>query len=331
MKISPYLNIERIEFIVTYYCTGKCIHCSIGDKLNHADAAYQKLDVKQVSGAIKQLRELFPVTSVMTFGGEPLLFPDVVCALHHTAALCGIESRQLITNGYFSNNEKRIQAVADSLNASGVSHLLLSVDAFHQQTIPFEIVYKFAEYVKQAGLINIRLHPAWLVNERQDNPYNIKTKELLSEFSKLNIPVSSGNDITMAGNAVTYLSEYYAPPGLNWSDCCGQSPYTASLNNVASLSIVPNGNVMVCGFTTGNIYTESIADIVSRYNPDDNTYMRAILSGGAFALWEAAKANGISVDCSYCYSLCDLCHKINSAGGATGTKSKAACQGIDTP
>ena len=29
---SPYMNIERIEFIITYNCTGKCKHCSVATK-----------------------------------------------------------------------------------------------------------------------------------------------------------------------------------------------------------------------------------------------------------------------------------------------------------
>ena len=48
----------------------------------------------------------------------------------------GIPVRQLITNGFFSRDGDRIKEAAGRLAQSGVNNLLLSVDAFHQETIP---------------------------------------------------------------------------------------------------------------------------------------------------------------------------------------------------
>ena len=309
MKTSPYMNINRIEFMVTYQCSGKCIHCSVGNRLNHSDG-FRHVHIKESAETIEGLSRMFSVSSVMTFGGEPLLYPDAVCAVHHTASLCGIKTRQLITNGYFTKDDEQRKDIAEALHESGLTDLLISVDTFHQHDIPIEPVRHFAKCAKQAGIPKVKFHPAWVVNEEHENPYNVKTREILSELSDLDIPVSSGNNIFMAGNAVRHLSEYYAPPNLNLSDVCGSLPYTAPLTNITSLSIVPNGDVMVCGFTIGNIYTERIEDIVLRYNPYENDYMRAIISGGAAALIKTAEANGIKINVSECYSICDLCYKI---------------------
>lgn len=308
--LSPYMNIKRIEFVVTYHCSGKCIHCSVGDRLNQSDG-YHHVRTPEAVKAIEWLAKHYAVSSVMTFGGEPLLYPDVVCAIHSTAASCGIEARQLITNGYFSKEEQRIGEVAQALKEAGVNNLMLSVDAFHQQTIPVASVYSFARYAKLAGIPKLRLQPAWLVNQAHDNPYNQKTKEVLSAFQDLDIPVSSGNDIFLAGNAAKYLSEYYAAPKLNLSDSCGSLPYTEPLNNITSLSIVPNGDVMICSFVIGNIYRESMEEIVARYNPYENECMRVILTGGASGLVELARKRGVFVDCEECYSVCDLCRRIS--------------------
>lgn len=49
--------------------------------------------------------------------------------------------------------------------------------AFHQETIPLEPVKFFAACVKEAG-IYIELSPAWLVSENDNNPYNVKTREI---------------------------------------------------------------------------------------------------------------------------------------------------------
>ena len=57
----------------------------------------------------------------------------------------GIEKKQLITNGFFSKKRERIEEVVTMLEKSGVNSLLLSVDAFHQETIPLDPVKYFAE------------------------------------------------------------------------------------------------------------------------------------------------------------------------------------------
>ena len=103
MKLSPYMHIHRIEFMTTYFCPGRCKHCSVGERLNPKQGEIHVQPEKAVN-AIKKIAELFPVSSVMTFGGEPLLFPEVVCAIHQAAASCGIPKRQIITNGYFSKD-----------------------------------------------------------------------------------------------------------------------------------------------------------------------------------------------------------------------------------
>ncbi|KAB3529515.1 hypothetical protein [Alkaliphilus serpentinus] len=70
----------------------------------------------------------------------------------------------------------------------------------------------------------------------------------------------------------------------------------------------------VCGFVIGNIYNESIEEIVSRYNPYNNEFMSAIMTGGASALIAFAERNRISIDYtnSECYSICNICHKVNN-------------------
>jgi len=248
----------------------------------------------------------------MTFGGEPLLYADAVCTIHEAANRCGIGKRQLITNGYFTKDNERRMQVAKSLEKAGVNNLLLSVDAFHQETIPVEAVYCFARDACKAGIPNIKLHPAWVVDYTHDNPFNKRTKEILAMFADLGIPVSDGNNIIMAGNAVKHLAQFYEKPHLDLSDSCGSMPYTEPLTSITSLSIVPNGDMMICDFVIGNIHAQSMQEIVTQYDPYQNEWMNALLTGGASALLDQAKQQGIPVDCSQCYSICDLCHKINN-------------------
>ena len=308
--MNPYLHINRLEFILTDSCTGRCKHCSAAEMVNHPRKE-RHVPVAESVRAICDLAEMFDMQSVMTFGGEPLLHPEVTCAIHRAATEAGIPKRQLITNGFFSRDEGRIREVAQNLAEAGVNDLLISVDGFHQETIPLDVVRTFSLAAKAAGVEKIRYSPAWVVNEGFACPENTRTREILAQLANTGIPVGGGNDIFLAGNAIDNLSYYYPPAQLNMADCCGSMPYTEPLTNQCSLTIEPNGNVTVCGgFVIGNVSRESIRDIVERYDPFATEGMRAAAQGvpGLLAL---AEKRGIPVDMTQIYSVCDLCHLVN--------------------
>jgi hypothetical protein len=190
----------------------------------------------------------------MTFGGEPLLYTDAVLAVMKTAKELNIPRRQVITNGYFSRNADKIREVAKSLAACGVNDLLLSVDAFHQETIPLDVVKQFAAAAKDNG-IPLRLSPAWLVSATDDNPYNIKTREILGSFADMKISVGAGNVIFPEGNALEYLAEYFMGD-------LPENPYADDPHDVRCVSFEPNGNVL-----GANVYERDIIDIIKDYSP----------------------------------------------------------------
>lgn len=312
--MNPYLHINRLEFVLTDHCTGRCRHCSVGARVAHPRREHHVPEAAAVQ-AIRFLAENYAMESVMTFGGEPLLYPEVTCAIHRTAKECGIPCRQIITNGYFSKDEARIRQVAQSLAEVGVNDVLISVDAFHQETIPLAPVRVFARAVMEAGVSKVRLSPAWVVNEAFDCPENTRTRGILASFHDLGLRIHEGNDIFMAGNAIEHLAKYYPPPCLDRNDRCGTMPYTEPLTHQSSLSIEPDGSVTVCGFVIGHVDRESMADIVERYDPFADEGMRAAAEGvpGLLAL---SKKRGIQVDWRRCYSVCDLCRMVNGESAA---------------
>ena len=165
-----------------------------------------------------------------------------------------IKKRQVITNGYFSENPDIIKSTAQRLAACGVNDLLLSADAFHQQTIPLDTVKLFASEVKAHG-IPIRISPAWLVNASHGNPYNIKTREILSEFERIGIFAAEGNVVFPEENALKYLSEYF-------TDNMPINPYIEDPCRVKCISFSANGDVL-----GGNVYRRDIMDIIENYTP----------------------------------------------------------------
>ena len=243
-------NLNKIEFVVTYACTGRCRHCSEGD---HSSCG-ERIDPVIAADAVRKIAAEYDIKTVMTFGGEPLLYADAVCAIMKTAKELNIPKRQVITNGYFSKNADKIREVAERLAECGVNDLLLSVDAFHQETIPLCLVKRFASEAKKCG-IPIRLQPAWLRSAVDDNPYNRKTRELLDSFADMDIIANEGNVIFPEGNALKYLAEYF-------TDSLPENPYVEDPCDVRCVSFEPKGNVL-----GGNAYRKNIMEIIGDYEP----------------------------------------------------------------
>ena len=233
-------NLSRIEFLITFACTGQCKHCWEGE---HSGSG-EHIDAETAAKVVYDTVSKYEITSVMTFGGEPLLYPETLYAIHATATEMRIPKRQLITNGFFSNSSEKTRIVVARLAQCGVNDILLSVDAFHQETIPLEPVKEFAAEVKKCGLY-LRVHPAWLISRKHNNPYNCRTHEILSEFEAMGILQSSGNVIIPRRNVLKYLSSYDENP-----------------QNIQSICIVPNGAAL-----NGNIYQTTILEILEHYTP----------------------------------------------------------------
>ena len=116
------------------------------------------------------------------------------------------------------------------------------------------MVKQFAAEAKKCG-IPIRLQPAWLRSAVDDNPYNVKTREILDSFADMELPVGEGNIIFPEGNALKYLAEYF-------TDELPENPYVEDPRDVHCVSFEPNGDVL-----GENVYQKDIMEIIKDYTP----------------------------------------------------------------
>lgn len=252
--MNPFLkNLNRVEFIITYSCTGNCKHCSESELRKNGG----KLNADTAARALEQINSVFPLQSVMTFGGEPLLYPNTVISIHNAARKMNIPKRQIITNGYFSKNSTIIEQVAKNVAESGTNDILISADAFHQETIPLKYVLRFTESLLKNDAKAVRVHPAWLVNKDDDNQYNVKTREIIKSFEPLGVLPSNGNVIFPAGNALKYLGKFFD------KNTAYVNRYEQDTKNIRSVCIEPNGNFLNC-----NIHDENFLSKLNEYCPN---------------------------------------------------------------
>ncbi|MFQ6033528.1 MAG: hypothetical protein ACE5KR_01565, partial [Candidatus Bipolaricaulia bacterium] len=75
--MNEYLTIERIEFAVTCLCNARCGHCySTWGK----EGFPAHIDRSLAQEIVRRVGRKYRPESIMTFGGEPLLFPEIVYA-----------------------------------------------------------------------------------------------------------------------------------------------------------------------------------------------------------------------------------------------------------
>ena len=247
----------------------------------------------------------------MTFGGEPLLYPEIVYVIHKEATMVGIPFREVITNGFWSKRIEEIQETASNLVNSGVNEIYISVDCFHQELVPLDIVKKAVKSLLKAGMEQISLSPCWVISENNNNIYNKKTKAILKELNDSPIESSEGNVMQPKGRAIFWLGDYLPPKTEIPKGNCGDIPYTEHLDSVNSVFIEPDGRVAVCeDFHIGNAFETDILDIIKTYDPFKIPVAKAIIENGMNGLIAWARSKYVEPDPEGYYNICHMCTDI---------------------
>ncbi len=304
--MSRYVDVQRIEFAVTYRCNSHCRHCHVG--LPKRTARPAAIGAELAADVVRQVARAYAPTSVMTFGGEPLLYPVVVCAIHSAAREAGIAERQAITNAGWPRAKEGFRAVAFQLAASGVNDVHISVDVFHQECIPLGIVERNVRALVEAGIERLVWNPCWVVSAEHDNPWNERTRTILAALAHLPVEPSGGNVLQPMGQAPRSLGEYLPPRVPFPAGNCGDMPYTGRPDEVETIFIEPDGAISVCeelviGYAQGG----DIVALLEAYDPYRIPAVRALLESGLAGLLELARSRGIDPDPAGYHTVCEAC------------------------
>jgi MoaA/NifB/PqqE/SkfB family radical SAM enzyme len=299
--------VERIELVVTYLCNSKCSHCQLTEE-EKSKTFPNHVDKDKAVEVVRKVGKAYAPKSTMTFGGEPLLFPEIVYAIHREAKKAGIPLREVITNGFWSTKTEKIQEIAQNLAKSGVNEVSISVDGFHQQYIPLETVRKAAKSSVEAGIQRVEWNPCWVVSKNHDNKHNRRTRAILQKLRTPHVEEGEGNNLQPEGRALSTLAEFLPPRTSLPRGKCGDIPYTEKLDSVRTISIEPDGRVAVCkNFHIGNAFETDIIDILDNYNPFKIPEAKTILEKGTDGLISWAKKRGVEPKPEGYHNICDMC------------------------
>jgi organic radical activating enzyme len=301
------MNITNLDFLLTFGCNARCKHCSY-----QAGPHREKfIPAEQAQAWLVELNGIRPLQSITIHGGEPFLFFQEMLSILAKAGELGIKHRWVITNGFWAENAVTAETKLKDLKNAGLNAITFSVDGFHQEYIAFDTVRIGIESAMLLGFDRVAVDSYFLYSEDDDNAYNIRTKEYHEKLK--NIPGLVVNSFTASfeGRAAALLVEdEYRKENILQQGCHPPGWLGGSLQDPETIEIDCEGNVTLCpGISTGNAYSESLTEVVSRYDCKRHPIIRAIVEKGPVGLLDLARSHGYEQNQNF-VNECHLCYEM---------------------
>jgi hypothetical protein len=249
-----------------------------------------------------------PLSWITFHGGEPFLFYKTLKRCVQIAHKLGQKDIAVITNGYWGGNQTNARTKLQELKKAGLTSTCFSVDAFHQEFVPFRSVHTAINAARAIGFDKIVVTSQFLGSVDSRKPFNYKTEEYLA---RLHLPEDFRIDrhpLIIEGRATDQLANSLRCKARNSIEKC-VLPYWAgeTLKDPKTIEIDFQGNVTICpGLCIGNAKTESLSKIIREYDYDQHPIIRLLVEGGPRKLLELPEATirdgfGYVSDCHLCY------------------------------
>lgn len=124
--IRPESNLEQLVLILTYACQLRCKMCGQVDGVDNAPNSFGALKGQLPIESIKQcINELTSLKNVYLFGGEPLLYSDIIPLLEY------LQKKKLRFS--FSTNGLLLKRFAPAIVDTQVSQIFVSIDSHNEK------------------------------------------------------------------------------------------------------------------------------------------------------------------------------------------------------
>lgn len=276
--------LNSIHFILTYTCNFECDHCF----LYCSPQSRGTFTITQVKNLLDQAEETNTIEWIFFEGGEPLMFFPLLKESIFQASSRGFKVG-VVTNAYGANSREDARLWLAPLAESGLNFLSASNDEFHygeDADNPASIATAMAEELK-IKTSPIAIEPPKVTAPCLDDPEKGQ-------------PVVGGTAM-FRGRAVEKLVKDL--PCRPWEEL-NTCPHE-ELASPSRVHIDPMGNVHLCqGISMGNVWKESLSQIVNNYQPDTHPIAGPIIQGGPAQLARAMKiSHGPEYvdECHLCY------------------------------
>ncbi|TES90536.1 MAG: radical SAM protein [Candidatus Cloacimonadota bacterium] len=299
------INLKCLTFLMTYKCTSECKHCL------YRASPYQDnlISLKDVKRDLRNLKSIHSIDSIYFFGGEPLLYFELLVSLIQEVKKLEIpnwETIGIITNGFWGKNDSVAKKYAKGLKEAGLNSFVISVDAFHQEFVPIDAVKGTIRAAKEVGIEWIKINGKSFGDTEANNHYNQQTKRLIKELEQeFDVDEIDVRPLMVAGRAADTLAKYLPMIELTSVKCKRDD-----IRNPTYIEIDPNGWVWICcGIAIGNTRKTSISEIIRGYEYKKHPILCRIGDKEPVGLLELAiekgykPLNGYAGRCHLCFSV----------------------------
>jgi hypothetical protein len=259
------------------------------------------MELGDVKRYLEDITTNYIIDEVGFFGGEPLLNLDLLISLIEEVKRYDIPNIGLPTNGYWGKNDATAKKYALKLKEAGLNTIGFSIDTFHQEFIPLDVVKRAMKAAHEVGIERIysitqNLGPG-NIND-SFNEQNKKITEVISNEFEFCQVINS--ELQVRGRAAKKLTKYYSMNTIPSDKCL--------IFKVPMFMIDPNGWVFhqLCqGICIGNAKKNSLSKIIMDFNYRKHPIIgKLVAKGGTNNLLEIAIEKGYEPQNGYA----DICH-----------------------
>lgn len=268
----------------------------------------------QLDRATQWLSELCgaqSIESLTVHGGEPFLYFDKVAAILSKARELGIHHRWIITNGFWAENGDVAGEKLKVLKEAGLTAITFSIDAFHQEYVPFDRVRCGIECAVKLDFDTVAVDSYFLFNQHDENRYNIETMGYIDGLERLQKVEINRFVAGFEGRASELLpQEEYMQERIPAGRCRPPFWLGGDLRGPKTIEMDYEGNVTLCpGISIGNVREKSISEILRKYDYREHPIIKIIIEKGPIGLFELAKLYGYDGNGGF-IDECHLCYKM---------------------
>ena len=156
-----FADMLRINYLVSgglitnYRCSSRCRHCVYASSHAWPDDYMTSSAADEIFSLLKKLG----CSSIHIGGGEPLLRPERIFPVLESAAGNDVDIEYIETNASWYKDESSAVNILKELRKRGAGCLLISIDPYHNEYIPF---YKVKGLIKACSEVNMDVFP-WLM------------------------------------------------------------------------------------------------------------------------------------------------------------------------
>ncbi|MCL2775943.1 MAG: radical SAM protein [Oscillospiraceae bacterium] len=293
--------------IVTYKCSASCIHCCYSASPNRSGDYISKETADKIFALLKKTG----CNSVHIGGGEPFMDFDRLLEVCKSAVKNKVSVDYIETNASWFTNDYTVSEKLKKLTDAGVDCLLISIDPFHNEFIPYARVKSLIKCCDKNGMGTFLWQAKYeRVIRKLDENETHSLDEYISKFGNDFIEATADNyGLNFNGRALRIIENSQKFPRYSYEHfLLNESRCSDIIKSLQHFHVDLNGDLIP---PSCNGFRANIFDLCGK-GLDGEKYINfmSVINGGLNMLYKTAQdigfipANdGYASKCAFCFDM----------------------------